>query len=386
MSATPLLFTPLKIGQLTLPNRVVVSPMCQYSAEDGFANDWHLVHLGSRATGGAGLVIVEATAVTPEGRITPQDLGLWKDEQIEPLARITRFLHSQGSYAGIQLAHAGRKASMSQPWVPEGLVPPQEGGWSDIYAPSATAFDRHYGTQQALTPQGIDRIVNAFAQSAVRALEAGFDLVEIHAAHGYLLHEFLSPLANHRTDEYGGSFENRIRTLIRVVDAVREVWPLDKALLVRLSATDWMESEAEASWTVDDSVALARILKTRGVDMIDVSSGGLVPHAKIIAGPGYQVPFARRVRQEADVAVAAVGAITEAQQAEAILAEGSADLILLARELLRTPYWPMAAAATLGTEITWVPQYARAAAKRPELREPIAVEELGDLTAAVVAD
>ena len=385
MSDSTHLFSPLQVGSLRLPNRIAVSPMCQYSAADGLANDWHLVHLGSRATGGAGLVIVEATAVTPEGRITPQDLGLWKEEQIAPLARITRFLHSQGAYAGIQLAHAGRKASMSQPWMPERLVPPAEGGWTEIYAPSATAFDRHYGTPHALEAAGIDRIVDAFAQSAARALAAGFDLLEIHAAHGYLLHEFLSPLANHRTDEYGGSFGNRTRALLRVVDAVRTVWPAEKPLLVRLSATDWMEAEAEASWTVDQSVELARVLKTRGVDMIDVSSGGLVPHAKIVAGPGYQVPFAHRIRNEAGIATAAVGAITDPHQAEAILREGSADLVLLARELLRAPYWPMQAAAALETEIPWVPQYARAAAHKPSLREPLAREELRELEAAVVA-
>ena len=352
--------------------------MCQYVAADGFADDWHLVHLGSRAVGGAGLVMVEATAVTPEGRITPGDLGLWKDAQIAPLARIVRFLHTQGAYAGIQLAHAGRKASMTAPWEPERLLSPDEGGWTEILAPSATAFDRHYGQPQALTLEGMDRVIRAFAATAVRALEAGFDLLEIHAAHGYLLHEFLSPLANHRTDEYGGSFENRTRLLVRVVDAVREVWPLDLPLLVRISATDWAENEAPAadfdgatSWTVEQSIALAKVLKTRGVDMIDVSSGGLVPHAKIETGPGYQVPFAARIRTEAGIATAAVGMITTASQAEAIVAAEEADLVLLAREFLREPYWPLEASAELGADQSWPVPYHRAAPKGASLREPL---------------
>jgi 2,4-dienoyl-CoA reductase-like NADH-dependent reductase (Old Yellow Enzyme family) len=378
MSQSPQLFSPFRLAGLTLPNRIVVSPMCQYVATDGFADDWHLVHLGSRAVGGAGLIIVEATAVTPEGRITPGDMGLWKDEQIEPLARVVRFLHTQGSYAGIQLAHAGRKASMSAPWLPERLLSPAEGGWTDILAPSATAFDRHYGQPTALDLEGIDRIVNAFQATAVRALEAGFDMVEIHAAHGYLLHEFLSPLANHRTDEYGGSFANRTRLLVRVVDAIREVWPLDLPLLVRFSATDWIDNEAApedldaaTSWTVDQSVALAKLLKPRGVDMIDVSSGALVPHARIPSAPGYQVPFAARIRAEANIPTAAVGLITTATQAEAIVTAGEADLVLLAREFLREPYWPLAASAELGGDQSWPVPYHRAAPKGATLREPL---------------
>jgi 2,4-dienoyl-CoA reductase-like NADH-dependent reductase (Old Yellow Enzyme family) len=375
------LFAPLQLAGITLPNRIGVSPMCQYVAEDGFASDWHLVHLGSRAVGGAGLVIVEATAVTPEGRITPGDMGLWKDEQMEPLARIVRFLHSQGSYAGIQIAHAGRKASMSVPWVTERLLAPEEGGWAEIIAPSAISFGPGYGEPQALTLDGIDRVVEAFASTARRALEAGFDLIEIHAAHGYLLHEFLSPLANRRTDEYGGSFENRTRLLLRVVDAVREVWPLDLPLLVRISATDWVENEAAVddfdaatSWTIEQSVALSRILKDHGVDMIDCSSGAMVPNAKIPSAPGYQVPFAARIRAEAAIATAAVGLITEAAQAEQIVANGEADLVLLAREFLREPYWPLAASTELGGNQSWPVPYHRAAPKGATLREPLGAD------------
>ena len=381
MSPTAQLFTPFPLAGITLPNRIVVSPMCQYVATDGFAEDWHLVHLGSRAVGGAGLVIVEATAVTPEGRITPGDLGLWKDEQVEPLARIVRFLHTQGAYAGIQLAHAGRKASMEVPWLPEHLLTPEQGGWTDIPAPSDTAFDRHYGQPQALSQAGIDRVVAAFVDTARRTLAAGFDLLELHAAHGYLLHEFLSPLANHRTDQYGGSFENRTRLLLQVVDAIREVWPLNLPLLVRISATDWVDEstaaglgqplDAATSWTIDQSVALAGLLKKRGVDMIDVSSGGVVPHAKIPSAPGYQVPFAARIRAEAHVPTAAVGLITKAEQAEAILERGEADLILLAREFLREPYWPLAASAKLGANQSWPVPYHRAGPKNVSLRRPL---------------
>ncbi len=384
MPHTSQLFSPFPLAGITLPNRIAVSPMCQYVAADGFADDWHLVHLGSRAVGGAGLVIVEATAVTPEGRITPGDMGLWKNAQIEPLARIARFLHTQGAYAGIQIAHAGRKASMTAPWLPERLLSPEEGGWTEIFAPSAIAFDRHYGQPQALTLEGIDRVVEAFVATAARALEAGFDLLEIHAAHGYLLHEFLSPIANHRTDEYGGSFENRTRMLVRVVDAVREVWPLDLPLLVRISATDWVETEAAAedldgaaSWNLTQSVALAKVLKKRGVDMIDVSSGGMVPNAKIPTAPGYQVPFAARIRAEAGIPTAAVGMITTPAQAEAIVAGGEADLVLLAREFLRQPYWPLTASAELGGNQSWPVPYHRAAPRGAALREPLADRDSG---------
>jgi 2,4-dienoyl-CoA reductase-like NADH-dependent reductase (Old Yellow Enzyme family) len=403
MPHAPLLFAPFRLGGLTLPNRIAVSPMCQYVAIDGFADDWHLVHLGSRAVGGAGLVIVEATAVTPEGRITPGDLGLWKDEQIAPLARIVRFLHAQGAYAGIQIAHAGRKASMCAPWLPEQLLTPEQGGWTDIAAPSAIPFASHYAQPQGLTLDGIDRLVEAFVATARRALKAGFDLLEIHAAHGYLLHEFLSPLANHRIDEYGGSFENRTRLLVRVVDAVREVWPLEQPLLVRISATDWVDDpgvgstpqadqtsaangasptarsvdpgtglDGAASWTIGQSVALAKVLKKRGVEMIDVSSGGMVPHAKIPSSPGYQVPFAARIRAESGIATAAVGLITTAPQAEQIVAAGEADLVLLAREFLREPYWPLVASAELGANQSWPVPYHRAAPRGAALREPLA--------------
>lgn len=365
------LFAPLKLAGITLPNRIFVSPMCQYSCEDGFANDWHLVHLGSRAVGGAALVFTEACAVTPEGRISPQDLGLWKEGQAAPLQRIVEFLHSQGSYAGIQLAHAGRKASMSPPWETERYVPPAEGGWSDVLAPSALAFAAHYGQPHALDAGQIDALVTAFQSAARRALGAGFDIVEIHAAHGYLLHEFLSPLSNRRTDEYGGSFENRIRLLVRVVDAVREEWPIAQPLFVRISATDW----AEGGWDIEQSVELAKVLKTRGVDLIDVSSGGLVPHAKIPVGAGYQTPFAESIRKQAGIPTGAVGMITQPAQADHILRTGQADAVLLARALLRDPYWPLHAAETLHQKISWPVQYLRAAPAGAPARGPLSPEQ-----------
>jgi len=331
--------------------------MCQYSSVDGFANDWHLVHLGSRAQGGAGLVILEAAAVTPEGRISPDDLGVWKDEHIPNLRRIAEFVHSQGVRAGMQLAHAGRKASTSSGFQPgPTLVPPPEGGWQPV-GPSAIAFAAEYAVPTALEKAGIRDIVDAFGRAARRALEAGFDFVEIHAAHGYLLHEFLSPLANRRSDEYGGSFRNRARLLLEVVDSVRRVWPEHLPLFVRISATDW----AEGGWNVDESVELAKLLRAHGVDLVDVSSGGLVPGVKIPLGPGYQVGFAARIREEAGIATAAVGLITEPEQANAIIAEGRADLVLLARAELRDPYWPMHAAAALGETASWPRQYLRAA-------------------------
>ena len=330
--------------------------MCQYSSEDGFTNDWHLVHLGSRAQGGAGLVIVEASAVAAEGRISSADVGIWKDAHIEGLARIARFVHGQGARAGIQLAHAGRKGGMAAPFGGERLLRPEEGGWTPV-APSAAAFGEGYAVPHALDAAGLTGIVKAFADAAQRALKAGFDVVEIHAAHGYLLHEFLSPLANHRTDAYGGSLENRMRLPLEVVDAVRAVWPEQLPLFVRISATDW----ADGGWNADESVALAKELRKRGVDLVDVSSGGLVPFAKIPVGPGFQVPFAARIRKEAGIATAAVGMITEAAQADAIVASGEADMVLLARELLRDPYWPVHAAAALSETATWPKQYLRAA-------------------------
>ncbi|TJZ78900.1 NADH:flavin oxidoreductase/NADH oxidase [Chitiniphilus eburneus] len=352
----PHLFEPLTLRGLTLSNRIAVSPMCEYSAEDGYANDWHLVHLGSRAVGGAGLVLFEATAVSPEGRISPQDLGLWRDEQIEPLARIVRFIDGQGSVAGIQLAHAGRKASTYAPGAGEGAVPATEGGWT-VVAPSALPFSPSYPAPQALDNAGIAAVVEDFAAAARRALAAGFRVVEVHAAHGYLLHQFLSPLSNQRTDEYGGSFENRTRLVREVVASVREVWPDHLPLFVRLSATDWVEG----GWTPQDTVKLSLTLKALGADLIDVSSGGTAANAQIPVGPGYQTPFATRVRHEADVAVGAVGLITAPAQADHIVRTGQADLVLLARELLRDPYWPLHAAEALRQDASWPKQYLRAA-------------------------
>ena len=351
------LFSPIAFRGMRLPNRVVVSPMCQYSSEDGFANDWHLVHLGSRAVGGAGLAFTEASAVLPEGRITPQDLGIWKDEHIAPLKRIVDFLHARGAHAGMQLAHAGRKASMQRPWEGERLLGTDEGGWTDVGAPSAVAFKEGYAQPHALSVEEIAKVVRAFAEAAVRAQRAGFDVVEIHAAHGYLLQEFLSPLSNQRTDEYGGCFENRARLLVEVVDAVRGVWPENAPLFVRISATEW----TEGGWEVEESVRLARLLKDHGVDLVDVSSGGNVAGAKIPTAPGYQVPFAERIRREAEIATAAVGQITDAKQAETIVRNGQADLVLLARQMLRDPYWAVHAAQELGVAMTWEPQYLRAA-------------------------
>ena len=330
--------------------------MCQYSAVDGFANDWHMVHLGSRAQGGSGLVMLEASAVVPEGRITPADLGIYKDEHVEGLARIARFVHSQGVRVGIQLAHAGRKASMSVPWTGERLLSPDEGGWEPV-GPSDLAFAPHYAVPHALTIAEIDGIVEAFKRAARRAEAAGFDFVEIHGAHGYLLNEFLSPLANQRTDEYGGSFANRTRIFLRVVDAVRAAWPERLPLFARLSVTDWVEG----GWTADESVELAKLLRQHGVDLVDASSGGLSPLAKIPVAPGYQAPFAARIRKEAGIATAAVGMITEPEHANALVEEGNADLVLLARAMLRDPYWALHAAAHLGEGASWPVQYLRAA-------------------------
>lgn len=353
-----LLFSPYTLRSLTLRNRIVVSPMCQYSGEDGFANDWHLVHLGTRATGGAALVIQEATAVTPEGRISPQDLGIWKDEHIEKLKAITTFIHSQGAVAGIQLAHAGRKASTARPWEGGKQLAAAAGGWTSV-APSAIPFYEDDLAPEALSEPAIEELIQAFADAATRALKAGYKLVEIHAAHGYLIHQFLSPLSNHRTDQWGGSFENRTRFLLRIVDAVKKVWPDELPLFVRISATDWVEG----GWDVESSVKLSALLKEKEVDLIDCSSGGLASNAVIAAGPGYQVGFAETIRKEAGIATGAVGIIVTAAQAEAILQEGQADLIFMARELLRNPYFPLDAAQQLGDEIEWPAQYVRA--KRP---------------------
>jgi 2,4-dienoyl-CoA reductase-like NADH-dependent reductase (Old Yellow Enzyme family) len=354
MAAT--LFDPLTLRGVTFRNRIGVSPMCQYSAVDGFATDWHLVHLGSRAVGGAGLVVAEATAVTAEGRISPNDLGIWRDDHVEMLSRITRFVDAQGAVAGVQLAHAGRKASTDAPWRGGQPLSSAEGGWSPVVAPSAIPFGRRSQTPVALDRAGIREVIAAFRDGARRALEAGFRVVELHGAHGYLLHEFLSPLANQRTDEYGGSFENRIRLFVEVTEAVRSVWPESLPLVARLSVTDW----APGGWDVEQSVALARVLAPLGVDLVDCSSGGVVPGVAIPLAPGYQVSLAERVRREAGIATAAVGLITEPEQAEAIVLDGQADMVFLARALLRDPYWPLHAARRLGASATWPVQYQRA--------------------------
>lgn len=353
------LFTPIRLRDLEVRNRVWVSPMCQYSAEDGVPNDWHLVHLGSFARGGAGLVFCEATAVVPEGRISPADTGLWNDRQQAAWSSIVRFVHSQGAQAGIQLAHAGRKASTRAPWKGRGPVTDAEGGWQPV-APSGVAFPGLRQDPRELGVEEIAQVVRAFAVATERSLAAGFDVVELHAAHGYLLHQFLSPLSNHRDDAYGGSFANRARLLLEVVDAVRATLPSGAPLVVRLSATDWKDG----GWTVEDSVRLAGLLREHGVDIVDVSSGGNAADAKVTVGPGYQVDFARRIRAEAGIATGAVGMITEPKQAEEVVASGSADVVLLARALLRDPHWALRAAHELGVRagegVHWPPQYLRA--------------------------
>jgi 2,4-dienoyl-CoA reductase-like NADH-dependent reductase (Old Yellow Enzyme family) len=364
------LFAPLKLRSLTLPNRIAVSPMCEYSCTDGFATDWHLVHLGSRAIGGAALVLTEATAVSPEARISPSDLGIWKDEHIPALQRITAFLHQHGAYAGTQLAHAGRKASMSVPWEKHRTIPPSEGGWQPV-APSALRFDEDYPIPTALDRAGMDKITADFIAAAHRARTAGFDLIEVHAAHGYLLHEFLSPLSNHRTDEYGGTFENRTRFPLEVIRALRAAWPQHLPLFVRISATDWAPESLGESWDLPQSVAFAKLLKQAGVDLIDVSTGGNHPDQQVPAGPGYQVLHAETIRHEAAIPTGAVGMITAPAQADQIIRSGQADLVLIARELLRDPYWPLHAAQHLHQETTWPVQYVRAANGKPEPREPV---------------
>ena len=366
------LFDLLVVRDLKFANRVFVSPMCQYSSTDGYANDWHFVHLGSRAVGGAGLVLTEATAVLPEGRISPQDLGIWTDDHIEPLARIVRFVHEQGSVAGMQLAHAGRKASTYRPWDGQGKVPENEGGWNKVVAPSAVAFADHYPLPTAASKQEIQAIVAAFGEAARRACEAGFRVIEIHAAHGYLIHEFLSPLSNQRTDAYGGSFENRTRILREIVSAVRRSWPERAPVFVRISATEWVDG----GWDIQQSIELARQVKGLGVDLIDCSSGGNVAQAKIPAGPGYQTPFAERIRRESAVMTGALGMITSAVQAEHILATGQADAVVIAREMLRDPYWPLRAARELGQAISWPVQYLRADPEGAQSRVPVDLKNL----------
>ena len=368
----PHLFDSFTIRDLEFSNRVFVSPMCEYSSVDGYSNDWHLVHLGSRAVGGAGLVLTEATAVLPEGRISPQDLGIWKDQHVDPLKRIVSFIHEQGSVAGMQLAHAGRKASTRRPWEGDGVVPESESGWQNVMAPSAIPFADNYPTPQALTVDGIQQVVRAFADAARRACDAGFRVIEIHAAHGYLIHEFLSPLSNRRDDTYGGSFENRTRLIREIVTAVRSSWPKGAPLFVRISATDWVEG----GWDLEQSIELARSLKQLGVDLIDCSSGGTVPHAKIQAGPGYQTPFAHQIRHEAQILTGAVGMITSPIQAEQIIGTGQADAVVIAREFLRDPYWPLRAAKELGQSISWPVQYLRAAPREAEARVPVNLETL----------
>ncbi|MGZ3547759.1 MAG: NADH:flavin oxidoreductase/NADH oxidase [Vulcanimicrobiaceae bacterium] len=351
------LFDQFTLRSVAMRNRIAVSPMCEYSSVDGFANQWHLVHLGSRAVGGAGLVLTEATAVSPEGRITPSDLGIYRDEHIPKLREIVEFIHEHGAVAAIQLAHAGFKASTARPWDGGEPVGPAQGGWKPVYAPSAVPFKEGWPVPHALTAAEIASVTERFVQAAKRALSAGFRVLEVHAAHGYLLHEFLSPITNQRTDEYGGSFENRIRFVCEVVEAVRVAIPSELPLFVRISASDWVEG----GWTIDDSVKLALRLKQLGVDLIDASSGGITPAAKIEVRPGYQVPFAQRIRAEARIATGAVGMITDAKQADRIVSEGDADIVLLARELLRQPYWPLHAARALRRrDVPWPVQYERA--------------------------
>jgi 2,4-dienoyl-CoA reductase-like NADH-dependent reductase (Old Yellow Enzyme family) len=351
----PHLFEPFDQRGVNFPNRIAVSPMCQYSSENGFANDWHFVHLVSRAVGGAGLIMTEAAAIEPQGRITPQDLGIWQDAHMEMLAKIVESLHDHGAVAGIQLAHAGRKASHTLPWDGGGELSESEGGWTPI-APSPIPFKAESPTPKALTIEEIKELIASFVNATKRSLEAGFNLIEVHAAHGYLLHEFLSPLSNHRTDEYGGSFENRIRFLSEVVQAVRNVLPDQTPLWVRISTIDWIND----GWDIEQSIALAKILKSLGVDLIDSSSGGIVPGEKILVGAGYQTSFSDRLRREAKIATGAVGMITEPVQADHIIRTGQADMVLIGREMLRDPYWARRAAKQLGQSISVPNQYTRA--------------------------
>lgn len=353
---TASLFEPLTLRAVTLRNRIAVSPMCQYSAEEGHPTSWHLVHLGSRAVGGAGLVMAEASAVCAEGRISPADTGIWLDSQAEAWAPCAKFIREQGAVAGIQLAHAGRKASTQIPWLGGGALRPEQGGYGPLLAPSALPFDEHSQTPVAMTESQIDALVSAFGAAASRALNAGFDLVEVHAAHGYLLHEFLSPLSNQRQDEYGGSFENRIRLLRRVITEVRRVWPARLPLFLRISATDWLAG----GWELEQSCALVEALRGQGVDLIDVSSGGVLPGAQISVGSGYQTNFAAEIRRRTAVATGAVGMITSPEQADHIVRSGQADVVLLAREMLRDPYFPRRAARALGVKLPAPVQYQRA--------------------------
>jgi 2,4-dienoyl-CoA reductase-like NADH-dependent reductase (Old Yellow Enzyme family) len=368
------LFSPLTQRSVIFPNRIVVSPMCEYSYVGGLSNDWQFVHLGSRAVGGAGIVFAEATAVSPEGRITPGDLGLWSDPHIAPLARITEFVKAQGAVPAIQLAHAGRNASMPKPWAATlNALSASDGGWEPV-APTTAPFSEGYATPRALDRAGMDKVIADFAAATRRAQAAGFLLAEIHGAHGYLLHEFLSPLSNTRTDEYGGSFANRVRFPLEVVRAVRANFPAELPVWARLSVTDWVEASKEipaGGLTVEDSIAFARLLKAEGIDLIDCSSGGNDPRQQIPVGPGYQVAFAERIRREADIPTCAVGMITAPEQADQIIRSGQADVVSLARELLRDPYWPLHAAEILHKPGVWPVQYERAAQGKVERRKPL---------------
>lgn len=352
------LFSPLKLKSIESRNRIMVSPMCMYSSEDGFANDWHLVHLGSRAVGGAGIVFTEATAVSPEGRISYADLGIWKDDHIEKLRQVTDFIKEHGAVAGIQLAHAGRKASKSKPWEGNKVLSPSEGGWDNLVAPSPIPFDESDPNPNELDEKGIQKVIDDFKNAAKRSLDSGFQTAEVHAAHGYLVHEFLSPLSNKRTDNYGGSFENRIRLLLEVVQSVKQVWPDNLPLFVRISATDWVEDEP--SWDLEQSIELAKALKKLDVDVIDVSSGGNVSYQKVPVGAGFQTNLAQHIRREADIKTTALGMITTASQADHAIRTGQADMVALARQFLRDPYFPLHAARELNQDIEWPKQYARA--------------------------
>jgi 2,4-dienoyl-CoA reductase-like NADH-dependent reductase (Old Yellow Enzyme family) len=352
------LFSPLKIKNVELKNRIVVSPMCEYSSVDGFANDWHLVHLGSRAAGGAGLIFTEATAVSPEGRISPDDLGIWKDEHIPFLKRITEFIEKQGSVPGMQMAHAGRKASMASPWKGNNMVDAQAGGWQPV-GPSNVAYKSNYYTPQELSIPEIKKIVQDFQDAALRAKKAGFKVLELHGAHGYLINEFLSPASNFRTDKYGGSFENRIRFLLEIIESVRKVWTEENPLFLRISATDWSDN----GWKEEDSIRLAEILKTKTIDLIDCSTGGNVADIKILLKPMYQLSFAENIKRATGIMTGAVGLITTPQEANSIIAENKADLVFMAREFLRNPYFPLTAANELGIDVKWPEQYERAKKK-----------------------
>jgi 2,4-dienoyl-CoA reductase-like NADH-dependent reductase (Old Yellow Enzyme family) len=356
------LLSPWQVRGVTLRNRIVMSPMCQYSAEEGMANDWHLVHLGSRAAGGVALVMVEATAVTRDGRISPGDMGIWSDEHVEPLARIARFVESQGATPSIQLAHAGRKASCDVPWRGGAPLAPEQGGWGPVWGPSPLPFDENSPVPEPLDAAGIERVIDAFETAAKRAMAAGFRLLEIHAAHGYLLHEFLSPISNQRADEYGGSLANRMRLTLRVAERLRGVMPDSMPLFTRISATDWVDG----GWDIEQSIELSRQLKSNGVDLIDVSSGALTPKARIPVAKGYQVPFARRIRDEAEIATGAVGLITDATYASEIVTSGDADLVFVGRELLREPYWALKAEHAMEEDASWPLPYGYAVKRRPK--------------------